>query len=61
MTTREYNEKIRKELKESTSVVNNYSEEEFSQRTKDNWEDFDGLCRKPTQEEVNAWKIRCKK
>lgn len=61
MSVREYNELLKKQhgLSEAAERgITVYSEDDFSERTESHWDEFDGLCREPTEEEILAWSMR---
>lgn len=64
MSVKEYNEMLRKKkkpAKEINSEIKVYSEEDFNKRTIEHWDEFEGLCREPTLEEIDAWLKRHEK
>ena len=61
MSVREYNEMLKKQSKlneEASSEITTYSDEDFNKRTEEQWDEFEGLCRQPTQDEIDAWRAR---
>ena len=65
MSVREYNEMLKKNRvvneEEIVDYITVYTPEEFARETIEHWDEYEGLCRQPTDEEIEAWLERHKK